>query len=109
MTKEEYYSRLDVLRSEESAIKNRILELKNDYLVSVNEPYKHLLGKKVMVTYKGFSDENVNTHTCYWMGYRLVGFGEFRPTFSKVKKDGNMSAVEERLYVKDIVSMEEVK
>lgn len=109
MTKEEYYSRLDVLRSEESAIKNRILELKNDYLVSVNEPYKHLIGKKVVVTYKGFSDESVKIDTFYWMGYRLGGFGELRQTFNKVKKDGTMSAMEAHLYAKEIMSMEEVK
>lgn len=109
MTKEEYLSRLNVLRSEESAIKTRIFELKKDYMVSVNAPYKHLLGKKVEVTYTGFFDKNIQVHTCYWTGYKMNTYGDINPTFQKVKKDGTMSSREDHLFVKDIVAMEEVE
>lgn len=109
MTKEEYLSRLDVLHSEEDAIKTRIFELKKDYMVSANAPYKHLLGKKVVVTYKGFFDESIYVRTCYWHGYKLNTYGEVKPIFKQVKKDGTMSSREEHFYVEDIVSMEEVE
>jgi hypothetical protein len=109
MTKEEYCSRLDVLRSDESAIKTRIFGLKRDYMVSVNAPYKHLLGKKVVVTYKGFFDESIQVRTCYWNGYKLNTYGEVKPMFKQVKKDGTMSSRDEHLYVEEIVSMEEVE
>ena len=45
MTKEEYCRRLAVLRLEEDAIKTKISELKRDFVVEANAPYKHLLGK----------------------------------------------------------------
>lgn len=108
MTKEEYCRRLAVLRLEEDAIKTKISELKIDYVASVNAPYKHLLGKKVNVTYKGFFDESIQTHTCYWTGYKLNTYGKVKATFKQVKKDGTMSSREEHLYVEEIVSMEEV-
>ena len=108
MTKEEYYNRLDILHSEMSVIKNKISELKKEYMVSLNAPYKHLIGKKVVVTYKGYFDDSIQVYTCYWAGYSLNNFGDIKPTFKMTKKDGTMSSREECLYVKEIVSMDEV-
>lgn len=109
MTNEEYCRRLAVLRLEEDVIKTKISELKRDFIVEANAPYKHLLGKKVVVTYKGFFDESIQVRTCYWHGYKLNTYGEVKPIFKQVKKDGTMSSREEYLYVKDIVSMEGVE
>ena len=110
MTKEVFYNKMADLQSELSAVKSRIAALKNEYVVSLNESYKHLLGKKVRVTYVGFFDHRgERTEVCYWLGYKTTRFDDVKPTFNQVKKDGTMSSREAHLYVSEILSMEEVE
>lgn len=111
MTREEYIQKSEELQKQEVQIKTKRGELQEEYRKSLNEPYKHFLYKKVTVIYKTWfwndkSDEE-RTDIGYWGGYYLE-FGEFKPRFYQVKKDGTMSSRELHLYPKEILSMEEV-
>jgi hypothetical protein len=112
MTREEYIQKIEELKQQELEIKVKKGELYEEYKESLNEPYKHLLNKKVTVTYNSWfwndkSDEK-KTVTGYWGGYYLE-FGDFKPRFYQVKKDGSMSSRELHIYPREIISMEEVK
>lgn len=111
MTREEYIQKSEELRKQEIEIQTKKSELQAEYKKSLNAPYEHLLSKKVRVTYKPWrwvSDDSAEqTVVCYWGGYYMQ-FGEFRPLFYQVKKDGSISSRELHVYAKEILSMEEV-
>lgn len=112
MTREEYIQKSEELQKQEIEIRTKRNELQAEYKKSLNAPYEHLLFKKVRVTYKTWfwndeSDEE-RTDIGYWGGY-YIEFGEFKPRFYQVKKDGTMSSRELHLYPKEILSMEEVE
>lgn len=112
MTQEEYIQKREELRQQEIKITTKRKILEAEYIESLNKPYEHLFNKKVNVIYKswfGVNDiEKERTEVAYWGGYYMQ-FGEFRPRFYQVKKDGSMSSRELHLYPKEIISMEEVK
>lgn len=111
MTREEYIQKSEELQKQEIEIRTKRNELQAEYKKSLNAPYKHLLLKKVRVTYKTWfwNDKSGEERTDigYWGGY-YIEFGEFKPRFYQVKKDGTMSSRELHLYSKEILSMEEV-
>jgi len=111
MTREEYIQKSEELRKQEIEIQTKRKELQAEYKKSLNAPYEHLLFKKVRVTYKAWgwlSDDSAEqTVVCYWGGY-YIEFGEFRPRFYQIKKDGSISSRELHVYAKEILSMEEV-
>ena len=111
MTREEFIQKSEELRKQEIEIQTKKGNLFAEYKESLNEPYKHLLYKKVTITYKVWSwainPDEVRTDVGYWGGY-YQEFGEFKPRFYQVKKDGTMSSRELHLYPKAILSMEEV-
>ena len=111
MTREEYLQKSEELHKQELVIKTKRRELQEEYKKSLNALYEHLLFKKVRVTHKTWfwndkTDEE-RTDIGYWGGY-YIEFGEFKPRFYQVKKDGTMSSRELHLYPKEILSMEEV-
>lgn len=111
MTREEFIQKSEELQKQEIEIRTKRNELQAEYKKSLNAPYEHLLFKKVRVTHKTWfwndkSDEE-RTDIGYWGGY-YIEFGEFKPRFYQVKKDGTMSSRELHLYPKEILSMEEV-
>ena len=111
MTREEFIQKSEELQKQEAEIRTKRSNLFAEYKESLNEPYKHLLYKKVTITYKTWfwnnkSDEE-RTEVGYWGGY-YQEFGEFKPRFYQVKKDGTRSSRELHLYPKEILSMEEV-
>lgn len=112
MTREEYIQKSEELQKQEVEIRTKRSELQEEYRSSLNKPYEHLLYKKVRVAYKAWfwndKSEEERTDIGYWGGYYLE-FGEFKPCFYQVKKDGTMSSRELHLYPKEIISMEEVK
>ena len=111
MTREEYIQKSEELHKQEVEIQTKRHELQAEYINSLNAPYEHLLSKKVRVTYKTWGwvkgDSAEDTVVCYWGGY-YIQFGEFRPRFYQIKKDGSMSSRELHVYAKEILSMEEV-
>lgn len=110
MTREEYNLRMEKLREQEIKIVSQKKEVQEEYRKSLNEPYKHLLNKKVAVTYEHKTWLTRQTETkrdvCYWGGYCLE-YGEFRPQFYQIKKDGSMSSRKLYLSPNAIISMEE--
>lgn len=111
MTREEFIQKSEELQKQEAEIHTKRKELQAEYKKSLNAPYEHLLSKKVRVTYKTWGwragDPAEETVVCYWGGY-YIQFGEFRPRFYQIKKDGSISSRELHLYAKEILSMEEV-
>lgn len=111
MTQEEYNQKIEDLRQQEVEIQARKREAQAEYQNHLNKPYEHLLQKKVRVVYKqwGWTPKEMTekTEICYWGGYYLQ-FGEFRPRFYQVKKDGSISSRELHIYAKEILSIEEV-
>lgn len=110
MTREEYNLRMEELRKQEIKIASQKKEAQEEYRKSLNEPYKHLLNKKVTVTYEKAKwltwETEIKREVCYWGGYYLE-YGEFRPQFYQIKKDGSMSSRKLHLYPNAIISMEE--
>jgi hypothetical protein len=111
MTREEFIQKSEELQKQETEIRAKRSNLFAEYKESLNAPYEHLLSKKVRVTYKTWgwraSNPEEETAVCYWGGY-YIQFGEFRPRFYQIKKDGSISSRELHLYAKEILSMEEV-
>lgn len=112
MTREEYIQKSEELQKQEIEIRTKRNELQAEYKKTLNAPYEHLLFKKVRVTYNTWgwdADGSAEkTVVCYWGGYHIQ-FGEFRPRFYQIKKDGSISSRELNVYAKEILSMEEVK
>lgn len=110
MTREEYNQRMEELREQEIKIASQKKEVQEEYRKSVNKPYEHLLHKKVTVIYEyqpwATRDIEEKTAICYWGGYYLE-YGDFRPGFYQIKKDGSMSSRELYLRPHKIISMEE--
>ena len=110
MTREEYNLRMEELREQEIKIASQKKEVQEEYRKSVNKPYEHLLCKKVTVIYEyqiwATREIVEKTEICYWGGYSLV-YGDFKPRFYQIKKDGSMSSRKLYLYTNAIISMEE--
>lgn len=110
MTREEYNLRMEELREQEIKIASQKKEVQEEYRKSVNKPYEHLLCKKVTVIYEHqiWATREIveKTEICYWGGYSF-NYGDLRPRFYQIKKDGSMSSRELYLRPYKIVSMEE--
>ena len=111
MTREEYTQRMDELRAQELRILSQKRDVQEEYRKSLNEPYEHLLHKKIIVTYEQKKWMTGTTETkrdvCYWGGYFLEYGVDFKPLFYQIKKDGSMSSRRLWLYPDKIISMEE--
>jgi hypothetical protein len=110
MTREEFEEQYRELELKEREIKIAKHKLEEEYRVSVNEPYNHLIGKKVRVTYIsddwGQQDQILTTET-YWGGF-ICNFGITIPSFYNAKKDGTVSTQRHRFGCMEVVSMEEI-
>lgn len=110
MTREEYNLRMEELKEQEIKIASQKKEVQEEYRKSVNKTYEHLLNKKVTITYEQKTwltrQTEIKRDVCYWGGYCLE-YGEFRPQFYQIKKDGSMSSRKLYLYPNAIISMEE--
>ena len=70
----------------------------------INEPYKHLLNQKVVVTYLTF-DKKEKKEMAYFGGYQMAT-ENFFPIFYKIKANGDMSSQRYRFEWEEIISIE---
>lgn len=106
MTREEYLAILSDLQEQERAIERKRAETRDAYSKTLNEPYDHLLNKKVKMVYRSIreTEELVG----YWGGFVANSYNYFKPKIYKVKKDGTMSSRDTYIWVDEIISIEEV-
>ena len=104
---EKNYKKLEDKKRKIIALKT---QLENDFEITINEPFNHLLNKKVEVLYisgmEDTYDQELKTIS-YWSGYRVVN-GQAIPVFFKPNPDGTKSLQRDYFGVKEIISMYEI-
>lgn len=96
-------SDLDNQISELFSTRRKMIE---DFRVKINEPYKHLLNQKVVVTYLTF-DKKEKKEMAYFGGYQIsLVDGIPVPYFYKIKANGDMSSQRHRFEWEEIISIE---
>lgn len=94
-------SDLDNQISELNRTKSKLIQY---FKEKINEPYKHLLNQKVVITYLTPSKEE-KKEIAYFGGYQMV-FESFIPFFYKIKANGDMSSQRYRFEWEEIISIE---
>jgi hypothetical protein len=109
--KETYLNELRTLREEEIKIINNKKLILKKYEEYINEEYKHLLNKKVEITYTVLG-KSPQKDIAYWGGYRIIEFDLIEiPFLYKVKMNGQMSSQRHKLQKEwaEIISIKPVE
>lgn len=97
MTEKEYNEKMKEFKRREAEIRAERSQVSHEYEVSMNKPYKHLLNKKVRITYEGWGRDKI-TVDGFWGGFHYE-WGGFVPVFYQIKKDGTMSSRRQHLSI----------
>ena len=102
----EFLQKLSDLDTQISELYNTRYKLIQDFKEKINEPYKHLLNQKVVITYLTF-DKKEKKETAYFGGYQIsLVDGIPVPIFYKIKANGDMSSQRHRFEWEEIISIE---
>lgn len=104
MKHREFLQKLSNLEKQISELNKQKFNLIQSFKEQINEPYKHLLNQKVVVTYLTF-DKKEKREIAYFGGYKMVT-ENFFPIFYKIKANGDMSSQRHRFEWEEIISIE---
>lgn len=107
MTQQEFEQQYNEIDSQIYELKLKQGRLEDDYCRIINEPFKHLLKKKVLVKFVNYWGKT-KQEISYWGGF-CVNYATSVPMFYQIKKDGSMSTKRHRFECKEIIEMEEIK
>jgi hypothetical protein len=99
-----FLQKLSDLDTQISDLNKQKFNLIQSFKEQINEPYKHLLNQKVVVTYLTF-DKKEKKEMAYFGGYRMAT-EIFVPVFYKIKANGDMSSQRHRFEWEEIISIE---
>lgn len=100
----EFLQKLSDLDKQISELNKQKFNLVQFFKEQINEPYKHLLNQKVVITYLTF-DKKEKKEMAYFGGYRMAT-EIFVPVFYKIKANGDMSSQRHRFEWEEIISIE---
>lgn len=100
----EFLQKLSDLDTQISELNKQKFNLIQSFKEQINEPYKHLLNQKVVITYLTF-DKKEKKEIAYFGGYRMAT-EIFIPVFYKIKANGDMSSQRHRFEWEEIISIE---
>lgn len=104
MEYKEFLQKLSDLDKQISDLNKQRFNLIQSFKEDINEPYKHLLNQKVVITYLTF-DKKEKKEIAYFGGYRMAT-EIFIPVFYKIKVNGDMSSQRHRFEWEEIISIE---
>lgn len=100
----EFLQKLSDLDKQISEFNKQKFNLIQSFKEQINEPYKHLLNQKVVITYLTF-DKKEMKEIAYFGGYRIAT-KIIVPVFYKIKANGDMSSQRHRFEWEEIISIE---
>ena len=100
----EFLQKLSDLDKQISEFNKQKFNLIQSFKEQINEPYKHLLNQKVVITYLTF-DKKEKKEMAYFGGYQMAT-ENFFPIFYKIKANGDMSSQRHRFEWEEIISIE---
>lgn len=107
MTQKEFEQLYDAIDSQIYELKGEQRRLEDEYCRIINEPFKHLINKKVLVKFINYWGET-KQEVSYWGGFN-ISYATPIPMFYRSKKDGSMSTKRHRFECEKIIEMEEIK
>lgn len=100
----EFLQKLSNLDKQISELNKQKFNLIQSFKEQINEPYKHLLNQKVVITYLTFNKQE-KKEMAYFGGYQMAT-ENFFPIFYKIKANGDMSFQRHRFEWEEIISIE---
>lgn len=109
MTEVEYNAKIKEICKKEEELREERRQIQEEYLKTLNSPWKDFIFKKVKVRYTSrisWKERTEKETICYWGGI-ILKYGQPCLTFYQIKKDGTQSSREANLgWEPQIISME---
>ena len=109
MTKEEYQKKIDEIKKQKDALDAQIEQVHKEFrdsLLMELEEQAITPGTKVSVKTKKWNGDEIDTET-YFFDVSLV-WGKMEYVFHKIKKDGTMSQINQRIEGRTIISIRKI-
>ena len=109
MTREEYQKKINELNEQKNALKAQVEQVNKEFMDSLLREIEGqgiTPGTKVSVKTKTWRGDEIDIET-YFFGVSIE-WGEARHVFHKVKKDGTMSQINQRVEGRTIISIHKI-
>ena len=107
MTKQEFSEKMADIQRRFCDLEDEKRCLEKEFADSIDGPYKHLVGKWVIATYRNYNEER--TITGFWKGVEVSIGSLIKVEVYKPKKDGSPSSRVEYQFITELVSVVEVE